>query len=80
MRIGNLTIWCSSLEAAGYGATHHARFMGIVPGFYNQDQSLWVPRSDLLNWLEDLLSHIGAFVQQSSGDDPVFMFKVGKPI
>lgn len=82
MQIGNFSLWTSKAKAAEYGCTHHASLFGMVPGFFGETDGmpLWVPRSDALNWLEDLLSHISVAIQQSKGEEPLFAFKVGKPL
>ena len=82
MRIGEFSIWTTATEAESYGCTHYARLFGIVPGFCGEIDgvTLWVPRSDALNWLEDVLSFLAAIINQSNGDDPVFSFMILEPI
>jgi hypothetical protein len=75
-----MQLWISASEARELGCTHRARFLGIVPGFFDPETALWVPRSDLLNPLEDLLSHIWAIMHQIRGEEPEFFFAVGRPL
>jgi hypothetical protein len=72
--------WISARRAAEIGCTHHARFMGIIPGFFAPSTALWVSRSDLLNPVEDALAWLWATMQHIRGDEPSFMFSVGKEI
>lgn len=85
IRIGNFAIWTSAADARAMGATHHARLAGIVPGFHGDDPrradgAIWIPRSDALNWVEDVVSLVGAAVCESKGIDPTFAFRIGRPI
>lgn len=77
---GRVMWWCSASVALSLGCTHHARFLGIIPGFYNPDTALWVSRSDLLNPVEDALMWCWATLRRLRGEDPDFMFALGKPI
>lgn len=72
--------WVSSAKAKSYGCTHRARFMGIIPGFFSEQDGLWVSRSDLLIPLEAALSFIWATMREFRGEEPDFMFEVGEPI
>ena len=74
-----VTIFYTAKKAKAFGCTHRARFMGIVPG-YVSDDGLWVPVSDLLAPVEDLLSFIWCSMRQMRGEEPDFMFVVGKKI
>jgi len=80
MRIGNVEIWRSASQAKTQGAIHSARFMGIIPGFYGEDNSLWISRSDLLNPIEDALVWVWVTMREMRGEEPDFMFDVGRPI
>lgn len=75
-----LQVWISAEKAASLGCTHRARFMGIIPGFIEPDEMVWVSRSDLLNPIEDLLCFIWAAMRQMRGEEPDFMFEIGEPI
>lgn len=72
--------WRSSEYAANLGCTNHARMFRIIPGFWSNDSNLWVSRSDAFNWLEDLLVWINEAIWAQRGEDPQFMFYIGKPI
>ena len=74
------TLWMSAKRAADIGCTHHARFMGIIPGFIEPSQALWVSRSDLLNPIEDLLVWLWVTMREMRGDEPDFMFAIGREI
>lgn len=76
----SITIWRGSEDARSYGATHHAWFMGIIPGFWGEEQSIWVPRSDLLCWLEDALSFIWVNMRLLRDEEPDFMVSIGREI
>ena len=67
IKIGTFAIWRSKKEAKELGATHHARIWGIIPGFVANGPVglMWVPRSDLLNVVEDVLSAVAFFVSMS---------------
>ena len=85
MKIGNFSIWTTASEAAEIGATHHARMWGIIPGFAcDGSEFLWIPRSDALFWLEDVISYLAAIVQGLKGEDVAFAFafafRLGEPI
>lgn len=80
MKIGNVSIWMGAKEAASYGATHHARLFGIVPGFYGEGSNIWIGRSDLLNPFEDVLAFVWSAMRAIRGEEPDFMFEVGKPL
>lgn len=75
-----MQFWVSTDLARGFGCTHRAKFMGIIPGFFNPQTSLWVSRSDLLNPLEDALAWVWANMRIMRGEEPDFMFSVGRPI
>lgn len=75
-----IQVWVSAAQAKELGCTHRARFMGIIPGFFSEADGLWVSRSELLNPLEDFLAFIWAAMRQMRGEDPDFMFEVGRPI
>lgn len=77
MNIGNFCIWMSAKEAASYGATHHARIFGIIPGFFGVDDSIWIGRSDILNPIEGLLGFIWISMRRMRGEEPDFMFSLG---
>jgi len=76
----NIKIWRTAKRAKEIGATHHARIYGIIPGFFAEDENLWVPRSDLLNPLEDLLGLIWDLTRILRGEEPDFMFYIGREI
>lgn len=81
IKIGKFAIWMSADEARALGCTHHARLWGIIPGFFSEEKTLWISRSDLLNWLEDLLDRAFLTLASLRGDDaPVFGFEVGAEI
>ena len=71
-----ISIWTSAAKAKQLGCTHHARFMGIIPGFFGIDTDVWVSRSDLLNPLESLLVFIWVSMRQMRGEEPDFMFEI----
>jgi hypothetical protein len=75
-----MQIWVSASKAKELGCTHRARFMGIIPGFYGENEGLWVSRSDLLCPIEDVLVFIWATVRRLRGEQPDFMFEVVGPI
>lgn len=75
-----LTLWTSARRARELGCTHHARFLGIIPGFFDPGQALWVARSDLLAPLEDVLSVIWAACCEAHGEESEFMLTIGRPI
>lgn len=72
--------WISGKRAKQLGCTHRARFMGIIPGFFNPDSNLWISRSDLLNPIEDLLSDLWVWMREMRGEEPDFMFKLGRKL
>lgn len=84
MQIGNITIWVTNQQALNNGCTHHARLMGVIPGFINENSQhgglLWISRSDLFNWLEDLLQYFYATMCSIKGIEPHFMFSIGDDI
>lgn len=80
MQVGNFVIWCSSWRASELGATHHARLHGLIPGFYGETDGLWISRSDIFNPLEDALSWLWAAMRSMRGEEPDFMFVIGKPL
>lgn len=73
-------MWVSKAKAKELGCTHHALFMGVIPGFYGENDNLWVSRSDLLNPIEILLVFLWATFQEIRGEEPNFMFAVSRPI
>jgi len=75
-----MAIWTTAAEARALGCTHHARIFGIIPGFYSVPENIWVPRSDLLNPVEDALAFIWTTMRQMRGDEPDFMFSLGREI
>lgn len=75
-----ISLWVTARHARALGCTHHARFLGLVPGFFNPDTAVWVSRSDLLNPIEDLLSLMWVTMNQTRGDEPEFFWALGKPI
>ncbi len=75
-----IQVWVSAKHAKEFGCTHHAKFMGLIPGFFSEENGLWVSRSDLLNPIEDALAFIWAAMRQMRGEEPDFMFAIGKPI
>lgn len=77
IKIGDFALWMSADEAKSYGCTHYARMWGIIPGFWGDENSMWVSRSDLLNLVEDGLAYVAAFI---APDDTGFMLRVGKEI
>ena len=80
MNIGAFSIWTSARKASEYGCTNHGRLFGLVPGFVDPTGFLWVPRSDLLNPVEDVLGWIWSVTRQLRGEEPDFMIEVGRPI
>lgn len=73
--------WITERRAREMGCTHKARSLGIIPGFYGEDASLWVSRSDLLNPVEDALTWLWVQAWMLFRDDePQFMFQVGRRI
>lgn len=75
-----ITIWMTAKRAKELGCTHRARFLGLVPGFIEPDQCIWVSRSDLLNPIEDVLNFIWQTMRWMRGEEPDFMFEVGAEI
>lgn len=75
-----LQVWVTERQAKAIGCTHHARFMGIIPGFFLEADALWVSRSDLLNPIESLLVFLWVTLRQLRGEEPDFMFEVRRPI
>jgi hypothetical protein len=71
-----MQVWVTKRKAKEFGCSHSALFMGIIPGFYNPDESLWVSRSDILNPIEDMLSFIWAIWCDIRGTEPMFMIAV----
>ena len=39
-----MNMWVSKAKAKELGCTHHALFMGVIPGFYGENDNLWVSR------------------------------------
>lgn len=70
----------TAARARALGCTHHARFMGLIPGFFEPETSLWVSRSDLLNPIEDALAFLWVTLRELRGEEPDFMFAVGRPL
>lgn len=52
------SVLMTSAKAKSLGCTHYGMLWGIVPGFINPEQMLWIPRSDLLVPLEMLIDFI----------------------
>lgn len=77
-----LTIWTTKRQALAHGCTHHAMWMGLIPGFIGDPDGdcLWIPRSDLLIPLEIALNGIWNFIRECRGEQPDFMFELGEPI
>jgi len=75
-----MQVWISERKAKELGCTHKARFMGIVPGFIDPNRAMWVSRSDALNPLEDALVWIWVAMRKMRGEEPDFMFQVGREI
>jgi hypothetical protein len=75
-----MQMWVSKAKAKELGCTHHALFMGIIPGFYGDADGLWVSRSDLLNPLESLLVFLWTSLRVIRGEEPDFMFMVSREI
>lgn len=72
--------WTSAAKARALGCTHHARLMGIVPGFFAPETGLWCPRSDLLFPLEEAVCWLWATLRQMRGEEPDFAFRLGPEI
>jgi hypothetical protein len=75
-----LTLWMTAARARELGCTHHARIFGLIPGFWSDEQSLWVSRSDLLNPVEDALAWLWMLTRAMRGEEPDFMLAVGREI
>ncbi len=82
MKIGWFSVWTSAAEAKAYGCTHHATLFGCLPGFIGEVAGvpLWVPRSDVISLIEDVVTRLAVLIQQTQGDEPSFMFRVGREI
>lgn len=83
IKIGTFAIWRSKKEAKGFGATHHARIWGIIPGFVAMGpdgQVMWIPRSDFLNFVEDVLNGIAILVSKSLNIDMTTEFTITSEI
>lgn len=84
MRIGNFHVWVTDQEALDNDCTHYAWLLGIVPGFINEDSKhggpLWISRSDLTNWLEDVLQYMYSTMCSIRGIEPHFSFTIGDEI
>lgn len=65
-----IAIYNSPSKARSLGCTHRARVFGIVPGYFDIDRHLWVPLSDLLNPVEDLLSFIWVTMRRLRNEEP----------
>jgi len=74
------SLWTTPAKAAALGCTHRACFFGLIPGFINPDDGLWVSRSDLLAPIEDALAWAWCITRELRGEEPDFMFAVGGPI
>lgn len=72
--------WVSADKARALGCTHRARFLGVIPGFFSEKDSMWVSRSDLLNPFEDLVAWLWFTIRSARDEEPAFVFAVGKPI
>ena len=76
-----MDFWRSASTARSYGCTHRARMYGVLPGFFNPENNLWVSRSDLLNPIEDLINWgFGVFLFLSNQDHPGFPFSIREEI
>lgn len=75
-----VTIWMTADRAKSLGCTHRARFLGLIPGFFDPESGLWVSRSDLLNPIEDALMWMWATMRRLRGEEPDFMFEIGAEI
>jgi hypothetical protein len=73
-------IWVTSRQARELGCTHHALYMGLIPGFFREKDALWVPRSDLLYPFEWAVTWIWQAMRAMRGEDGDFMFDIGKEI
>ncbi len=80
MKIGDFAIWTSAAEAKALGCTRHARMWGVIPGFYGEAESLWIPRSDCFNWFEDLIMTFVALGAAWRDEEPVFGFEIREEI
>lgn len=80
MKIGSFSLWTTAAEARRIGATHHGRFLDVVPGFVEPESGLWISRADWLAPLESLLAVIWNTLRALRGEDPDFMFSVGPRI
>ena len=76
----SFSLWTTPAKAAALGCTHRARFLGVIPGFMNLDDGLWVSRSDALAPVEDALARVWCIMRELRGEEPDFMFAVGRPI
>lgn len=73
-------LFVTAARARALGCTHHAWFMGLIPGFFDPDTSLWVSRSDVLNPIEDALVFLWVTLRELRGEEPDFMFSIGRPL
>lgn len=75
-----VALFITAAKAKEIGCTHHAMLFGLIPGFVNPENFLWVSRSDLLNPIEDFVAFMWATLRQLRGEEPDFMCAVGRQI
>lgn len=71
-------IWNTKTYAKSLGLTHHARYMGVLPGFYRERDSAWLLMSDILLPLQAIMELSWVLLYRLSGEEPRFMWAVGK--
>lgn len=75
-----ITFWTSAKRAQELGCTHRGLFLGIIPGFVEPHQAIWVARSDLLVPFEWLLTQVWFLICEANGEDPTFFWEISGPI
>jgi hypothetical protein len=73
-------LYVSPIAAIGFGATHHARIFGFLPGYFSPDDGLWISKYPPLAWVEVAAAHIWAMMCKMRGNEPDFMFSVGSAL
>lgn len=73
------TLWTSAAKARRLGATHYASMFGVIPGFIIMGPEVtWIPRTDALCCLEDLLTWLWVVTREMRDEEPDFSFRVGR--
>lgn len=71
-----MDLYVTDQSAKERGYTHKARYLGLIPGYFNEAGNGWLPKSSLFGPVEFLLTELWLLGCHFRNEEPDFMFEL----